>query len=102
MSDGKSHDVKVEVLHTEKSVGEYDSINFTHSGVINKIWINEEEYRHIDCFASIQSLLLKAEALNFAEIRGHLTRRHTVGCHADDVFVALVRSSVESKRCLSR
>ena len=100
--DGKSHDDKVGVLHTEKGVREYYRIDFSHRWVIDKIWIYEEEYRHIDCFASIQSLLLKAETLNFAEIRGHLTRRHTIGCHADYIFVTLVRSSEESKRRLSR
>lgn len=76
--------------------------NVFHAWVVDKAWIDVEEDGHVDRFALVQSLLLEAEALDFAEVRGDLARGDAVRSHADDVLVALVGSSVECQSRLAR
>lgn len=80
---------------TEKSVRQGNRINPLHIRIRRKIRINEEENRHIHRLPRIKLLLLKAEALNLAEIRRHLSRRHAICCDSNDIRRTLVRRGVE-------
>lgn len=87
---------------TEKSVTQSDSINLVHRGVVDEVGIDEEEDRHIHRLSSIKPLLLKAEALDFAEVGCDLPGRDAIGGHPDDVLVALVRCREECQCRLAR
>ena len=94
--------IRASITHTEECVRECDRINPSHSGIFDKVWIDEEEHRHIDALPSIQPLLLKTETLNLAEIRRDLCRRYTIRSDADNITIRLICRSVESEGRLSR
>ena len=82
---------------TKKSIRQSNSINALHGRILCKIWIDKEENRHIHRLAGIQLLLLKAEALNLAEVRRNLARGHAVRGNADNVSRTLVGGRVKGK-----
>lgn len=86
---------------TEKCIGKCNRIDLLHGRIIHKFGINEEEHRHIDRLPRIQPLLLKAEALDLAEVGRDLSRRDAVRRHSNDVLVALVRGREKSQRSLA-
>lgn len=90
------------VLGLEKRVTQRHSLDSLHIDIVHKVRINIKENRHVDRLARIQPLLLKAKALDLAEIRGHLPRRDRVRSHSDDVLVRLVRRGVESESGFAR
>lgn len=85
----------------EKCIAQRDCVNAFHGRILHEIWINEEEHWHIDGLSRIQSLLLKAEALDLAEIWSNLGGCDTICCYADDISFALVRGGEESQSCLT-
>jgi hypothetical protein len=87
---------------TKKCIAQGNLLNPLHVRIIHEIRVNIEENRHIDCLPSIQSLLLKTETLDFAEIRRYLTRGDTVGRHANDILLAFICSCVESESRFTR
>jgi hypothetical protein len=87
---------------TEKSVAKGDGVNSPHGRIFYKIRVDKEEYRHVHGLASIQSLLLKTEALDLAKVWGYLRRGHTVCGDPYDIPVALVRCGEESQCCFTR
>lgn len=93
------HDVPlIIVFRLEERIAQCNQIDLSHSRIIANVRVNEEEYRHIDRFSSIQFLFIEAETLNFGEIR-----RCDIGCDivrrdADDVFFTQIGGGVESKR----
>ena len=95
-------DRKEGAARTEKGIAQSDGINLVHRRVIDEVWIDEKENWHIHRLSSIEPLLLKAKALDFAKVGCHLPRRDAVGGHADDVLVALVRCCEECQCCLPR
>lgn len=80
---------------TEKGVRQGNRINPLHIRIRRKIRINKKENRHIDRLPRIKLLLLKAKALNLAEIWRNLARRHAICCNTNDIRGALVRRGVE-------
>lgn len=86
---------------TEEGVRQCNRINALHSRIRSEIWVNEEENRHIHRLASIELLLLKAEALDLAEIRCNLAGSHTVCRNSDDIVGALIGCSVEGQCSLA-
>ena len=85
------------VLRLEKRVAQCDSLNALHTRILCKLRVNIKEDWHVHRFASIQSLLLKAETLDLAKVWGDLSRCHGVGGHANNVFWRFVGCSVESE-----
>lgn len=90
------------ILRLEKRITQRHRLNPLHINIRHKLRINIEEHWHIDRLTRIQPLLLEAETLDLAEIRGHLTRGDRVRGDADDVFVGLVGGRVEGERGLAR
>jgi hypothetical protein len=90
------------VLGLEKRVTQRHSLNPLHVDIVHKVGVNIEENRHIDRLARVQPLLLKAEALNLAEIRRHLPRRDRVCGNSDDILIRLVGRGVERERGFAR
>lgn len=82
---------------TEKCVVERNCFHTLHVQIIQQVRIQVKEHRHIHRLSSIQSLLLKAEALNLAKVRGTLSRGDTVCRNTNDVLVASVGGLVEGK-----
>ena len=82
-------------VRTEERIGQCDRIYFCHRRIIDKVGINEEENRHIDRLASVESLLFEAKALNFTEIRRHLRRGDTIRSDPNDILGALVRCCIK-------
>lgn len=80
---------------TEKGITQGNLLNPLHTRIRHKVRINIEEDRHVNRLSSIQSLLLKAKALNLAKVRRHLPRRHAIRCHTYDIVFTVVRSCVE-------
>lgn len=87
---------------TEEGVRQCNRINALHSGIRSEVWINEEEDGHIHGLASIELLLLKAKALNLAEIRCNLAGSHTVCRNSDDIVRAFVGCGVKCECSLAR
>lgn len=77
-------------------------LNALHVWIIHKIRINIEEDWHVDRLASIQSLLLKAKALNLAEVRRHLSWSNAVGSDPDNIFRRSVRRGIERQGSFAR
>ena len=90
------------VLGFEKRITQRHGLDPLHIRIHDKLGINVKEHRHVHRLARIQALLLKAEALDLAEIRRHLTRRDAVRRYANDIFAGLVRCGVESERRFAR
>lgn len=86
---------------TKERIAQRHLLNAPHVRIIDKVRVDVEEHRHIHRLARIQPLLLKAEALDLAEIRRNLARRHAVCRYPDDILVALVRRRVERQRRLA-
>ena len=87
---------------TKERVAQRHRLDPLHLWVACELRIYEEKDRHVDRLPGPQALLLKAKALNLAEIRRDLPRRHAVGRHPDDVFFAVVRGRVEGQRRFAR
>lgn len=79
----------------EKRITQRQLHNPLHVRIIHKFRINVEEHRHIDRLPSIQPLLLKAKALDLAEIRRYLARCYAVRRHSYYVFAAVIRGCIE-------
>jgi len=75
------------VFRFEEGIAECDRLDTLHVDVRDKLRIDVEEHRHVHCLASIQPLLLEAEALYLAEVWRHLPWRHGVCRYANDVLV---------------
>lgn len=88
-------------LLTKERIRQSNGIDLGHCGIVDEVRINEEEDRHVDRLASIQSLFFKTKALYLAKVGGHLGRRNTVGRHPNDILGAFVRSRVKCQRGLS-
>lgn len=82
-------------IRTKERIRQCDRIYFCHRRIVDKVWINEEENRHIDRLPGVESLLFEAKALNFAEIGRHLRRGDTIRSDPDDILGALVRCSIK-------
>ena len=96
-----SHEkLKASYRRTEECIRQRDCIYFCHRRIIDEVWIDEEENRHINSLASVEPLLLETKALDLAEIRSHLCWSDTVGSDSNNVFRALIRCREERKRCL--
>jgi len=87
---------------TKKCIIQRYRLNALHIRIIHKIRINIKKHRHIHSLPSIQSLLLKAETLNLAEIWRHLSRTDTVGRHTNDVRIRIICCGVERQRSFAR
>ena len=83
------------ILRLEKCIAQRNSLDSLHINVRHEFRIDIEENRHIHRLARIQPLLLKAKALDLAEIWRHLSRRYRVCCNPNDIFVRLVGRGVE-------
>ena len=86
------------VLGLEKRITQRYSLDTLHVNIIHKVRVNVKENRHVDRLARVQPLLLKAKALNLAEIGRHLPRRDRVCGHSDNILIGLVGRGVESQR----
>ena len=87
---------------TEESIGQCNSVDFCHCRVVDEIRVNEKENRHIHRLSSVESLLLKAEALDFAKVRGDLRRRDAVRSNTNNILAALICRRIEGKCSFSR
>jgi hypothetical protein len=85
------------ILGFEKRITQRHCLDPLHIRVHDKLGINVKEHRHVHRLARIQSLLLKAKALDLAEIWRYLARRHAVCCYANDIFGRLIGRGVESQ-----
>lgn len=90
------------VFGLEESIAQRNSINAPHVRILDEIWIDEEENRHVHRLARVQPLLLKTETLNLAKVWRHLRRCDRICRHSYDIGLGLVGRSVESERCLAR
>ncbi len=91
----------VVVLRFEEGIGKGDAVDPVHERVLCKFRVEEEEDGHVDLFARIQPLLLKAKALNLGEVGGYLRGRDVVGGHPDDILRPAVLCLVECQRRLA-
>src|SRR6266496_1584611 len=73
-------------LLTEKRITQRNLLNSLHIRIVHKIRINIEENRHIHRLPSVQSLFLKAEALNLAKIRSNLSWRNTIRRYPNNIL----------------
>lgn len=87
---------------TKEGIIQRDLINTPHIQIAQQVGVEVEEDGHVDGLAGVEALLLEAEALDLAEIGGHLGRGDAVRGHADNVRVAAVRRRVEGQRRLAR
>ena len=85
------------IFGLEERVTQRHSLNPLHIDIVHKVRVDIKENRHVHRLARIQPLLLKAKALNLAEIRRHLPRRDRVRGHTNDVLVRLVGRGVEGE-----
>ena len=83
----------------EEGITQCYRLNPLHVDVSCKLRIYVEEDGHVYRLASIQSLLLEAETLDFAEVWRDLPGCDRVCGNANDIFGRLIRSCVE---CESR
>jgi hypothetical protein len=86
---------------TEERITQRQLLDASHIRIIHEIRIDIEEHRHVYRLPRIQPLLLEAEALDLAEVRRYLARRHAVRRHPDDVLVAFIRRCIERQRRLA-
>jgi hypothetical protein len=85
----------------EESIAQCDCVNPLHRRILDKVWIDEEEYWHVHSLPCIQSLFFKAKALNLAEIWSNLGRGNTIRCNSNDISFAIVCSSEEGQSSLT-
>ena len=85
------------ILCLEKCITQRNRLNTLHIRVRDKLGIDIKEDGHIDCLSRIQPLLLKAEALDLAEIGRYLARSDRVCCYTNNVFGRFVRGRVKSQ-----
>ena len=89
------------ILRLEKGIAQRHRLNPLRGDIIGKLRVNVEEYRHIHRLARVQSLLFKAKALDLGEVRRHLSRRHTVRSHPNNVLLRGIGRCIESQRGLA-
>lgn len=76
-------------------------LNLANGRIVHKFWINIEEHRHVHRLTRLQPLLLKAKALDLAEIRRNIPRRDGVRRHANQILGALILRLVERQSRLA-
>lgn len=85
---------------TEKRIAKRDLVDASHVHVVEQVRVEVEEDGHVDRLAGVEPLLLEAEALDLAKVRGRLAGRDAVRGDADYVLVRLVGGRVERERRL--
>ena len=74
------------ILGLEERIAQCDSLNALHTRILCKLRVNIKEDWHVHRFASIQSLLLKAETLDLAKVWSDLSWCDRICSYANDIF----------------
>lgn len=90
------------ISRLKKRIAQRNLLNPPHIWVIRKIRIDIKEHRHIHRLPSIQPLLLEAKTLNLREILRHLSRRHAIRRHPNDILIRLICRGIERQCSLTR
>lgn len=86
----------------EKRVAEHDVLDVACVGILQHLFVKEEEDRQVDFFAREQFLLLKAEALDLGKVGRNPVRHNVVGRNSDNVVVRRVVRLEECQCGLTR
>jgi hypothetical protein len=90
------------VSRFEKRITQRHRLNALHIRIHDKLGINVKKNRHVHRLARIQALLFETKALNLAEVRRYLSRRHAVRGYSNDILGRFVRRSVKSQGGFAR